>query len=307
MFGKQPEVDSRPHRHKEQAEQQALERLYVGLQLMAIFAVGQHHTGEEGAESGREADRLHQHGDGDHQQQGGGDEDLPHVGLGDGAKHRPHQVVTTQHDAGDGRDHQQTMLPTRQLGATTAGDRRHGQQRQDRQDRNDGDVLKQQYRKGRATALALHQLALLQALQNDGGGGERQDQANRQPLLQRQTDQVRHAGQCRRSEQHLQAAGAEDRPLQLPQEGRTQFKTDQKQHQHHAKLGEVHHILLLPHQPQQKGAYDDPRQQIAEHRAQPPALGQRYRDDGGGEIDKGIKQDPVAHQSALRVNIRSGS
>ena len=181
--------------------------------------------------------------------------------------------------------------------------RRHGQQRQQRQDRNDRNILKQQHRKGGATALALHQLALLQALQHDGGGGERQNEANGQPLLQRQTDQVRHAGQSCRGKQHLQASGAEDRALQLPQEGRTQLKTDQKQHQHHAKLGEVHHILLLPHQPQQEGAYDDPRQQVAEHRAQPPALGQRHRDDGGGEVDKGIKQDPVAHQSALRVNI----
>ncbi len=178
MFGKQPEVDPRAHRHKEQAEQQAFERLYVCLQLMAIFAVGQHHPGEEGAESGRKPHRLHQHGDGDHQQQGGGDEDLPHMGLGDGTKHRPHQVMTTQHDAGDGRDYQQTMLPTRQLGAAIAGDWRHGQQWQQRQDRNDRNILKQQHRKGGATALALHQLALLQALQNDGGGGERQNEAD---------------------------------------------------------------------------------------------------------------------------------
>ena len=115
MGGKEAEVDAGTHRHEEEAEQQPLERLYVCFQLVAVFAVRQHHAGEEGAEGGGEADGFHQHGDGDHQQQGGSDEDLPHVGLGDGAKHRSHQVMTTQHDAGDGGHHQQAVLPACQL------------------------------------------------------------------------------------------------------------------------------------------------------------------------------------------------
>ncbi|MNX50812.1 hypothetical protein D3C86_814540 [compost metagenome] len=265
MGGKEAKIDASPHRHEEEAEQQPLERLYVRLQLVAILAVRQHHAGEEGAKGGGEPHRLHQHGDGDHQQQGGGDEDLPHVGLGYGTEHRPHQVVAAQHYAGDGGDHQQAVLPARQIRIAVTGDRRYGEQREYGQYGNDGDVLEQQHREGGAPALALHQFALLQALQHYGGGGERQNKPDGQPLLQRQTDQVRHASQSGGSEQHLQAAGAEDGALQLPQEGRTQLEADQEQHQHHPELGEVHHILLLPHQPQQEGAYDDARQQVTEH------------------------------------------
>ena len=52
VLGKQPEVDAGAHRHEEEAEQQPLERFYVCLQLVAIFAVRQHHAGEEGAKGG---------------------------------------------------------------------------------------------------------------------------------------------------------------------------------------------------------------------------------------------------------------
>ena len=46
----QAEVDLRADRDEEQAEQQALERLDVGLELVAVLAVGEHHAGEERAE-----------------------------------------------------------------------------------------------------------------------------------------------------------------------------------------------------------------------------------------------------------------
>ncbi len=183
---------------------------------MAILAVGQHHAGEEGAEGRGETHGFHQHRDGDHQQQGGGDEDLPHMGLCDGAKHRPHQVVAAQHYAGDGGHYQQAVLPAGEFRSAVAGDRGDGQQRQYRQYGDDGDVLEQQHRKAGAAALALHQPAFLQTLQHDGGGGERQNEADGEPLLPGQTQKITHPGQDGTGEQYLQAAGAEDGPLQLP-------------------------------------------------------------------------------------------
>ncbi|MNC05275.1 hypothetical protein D3C75_527440 [compost metagenome] len=270
---------------------------------MAILAVCQYHTSEEGAKGGGKPHRLHQHGDGDHQQQGGGDEDLPHVGLGYGTEHRPHQVVAAQHYAGDGGDHQQAVLPARQIRIAVADHRRDGEQRQYGQDGNDGDVLEQQHSEGGSPALALHQFALLQALQHYGGGGERQNKPDGEPLLPGQAKEIAYSGQGGAGEQHLQATGAEYGPLQLPQQGRAQLEADQEQHQHHPELGEVHHILLLPHQPQQEGAYDDARQQVTEHRAQPPALGQRHRYHRRREIDQGVKQQSVPHQPALRSSL----
>ena len=41
---------------EEQAEQQALERLEIAFELVAVFAVGQQHAAEEGAEGRGEAD-----------------------------------------------------------------------------------------------------------------------------------------------------------------------------------------------------------------------------------------------------------
>ncbi|MNJ26293.1 hypothetical protein D3C77_207640 [compost metagenome] len=228
MGGKQAEVDAGPHRHEEQAEQQSLERLYVRLQLVAILAVGQHHPGEEGAQGGGEPHRLHQHRDGDHQQQGCGDEDLPHVGLSDGTKYRPHQVVAAQYYAGDGGNHQQTVLPACQVRIAVAGYRRDGEQRQDSQDGDDGDVLEQQHSEGGTAALALHQFALLQALQHDSGGGECQNEADGEPLLPGQADEIAHPGQGGGGEQYLQATCPQDGALQLPQQGGTQLQPDQE-------------------------------------------------------------------------------
>jgi len=204
--------------------------------------------------------------------------------------------VAAQHYAGDGGHHQQAVLPAGEFRSAVAGDRGDGQQRQYRQYGDDGDVLEQQHRKAGAAALALHQPAFLQALQHDGGGGERQNEADGEPLLPGQPDEAGHPGQDGTGEQYLQAAGAEDGPLQLPQQRRAQLQADQKQHQHHSELGEVHHIFLLTHQPEQEGADDDARQQVAEHGTQPPALGQRHRDHRGTKIDQGVKQQSVSHQ-----------
>ena len=76
----QPEVDLRADRDEEQAEQQPLERLDVGLELVAVLAVGEHHAGEERAERGRQPDLLHEQRDADHDQQRGGGERLAQPG-----------------------------------------------------------------------------------------------------------------------------------------------------------------------------------------------------------------------------------
>jgi hypothetical protein len=72
-------------------------------------------------------------------------------------------------------------------------------------------------------------------------------------MLPGQTQKITHPGQGDTGEQHLQTTGAEDGPFQLPQQGRAQLQTDQKQHQHHPELGEVHHVFLLAHQTKQEG------------------------------------------------------
>ena len=47
-----------PDRDEEQAQQQALERLDVGLELVAVLRVGQQHAGQERAQRHRQADHA---------------------------------------------------------------------------------------------------------------------------------------------------------------------------------------------------------------------------------------------------------
>jgi hypothetical protein len=92
------EVDAHAHGDEKQPEQQALERLDVGLQLAPVLAVGQQHTGQEGPQRHRQAQPLHQHRDAHHQQQRGRGEDLRRFAEGDPAQRRAQQQAAAQDD-----------------------------------------------------------------------------------------------------------------------------------------------------------------------------------------------------------------
>ncbi len=62
-------VRAHAHGYEEKTEQQTLERLDVGLQLVAKFGIGEEYPGEEGAERGRQADFLHDERGAHHEQQ----------------------------------------------------------------------------------------------------------------------------------------------------------------------------------------------------------------------------------------------
>ena len=111
----QREVDARTDRDEEHREQQALERLEIHLELVAVFALGQHDAGEEGAERRREADLLHEQRDADHHDQRQADEDLAHAGAGDEAEQRAHEEAAGQHHRGDRGEHGQGLRPAGQI------------------------------------------------------------------------------------------------------------------------------------------------------------------------------------------------
>ena len=58
-----------PTAMKNKPEQQALERLDVGLEFVAELGIGEQHAGEKRAERHRQADFLHDQRGADHQQQ----------------------------------------------------------------------------------------------------------------------------------------------------------------------------------------------------------------------------------------------
>ena len=71
LIDEQPQVDGHADGGEEQPEQQALERLDVGLELVAVGRFSQQRAGDEGAERGRNARLLHEDGDADDGQQRG--------------------------------------------------------------------------------------------------------------------------------------------------------------------------------------------------------------------------------------------
>ena len=84
----QAEVDRHADGDEEEAEQQALERLDVGLERVAVLGAREQHAGEERAERHRDAGQRHQLRDADDEQQRERGEHLADVGGGDDAQDR---------------------------------------------------------------------------------------------------------------------------------------------------------------------------------------------------------------------------
>ena len=178
----QGKVDPHPHRHEEQPHQQPLERLQIGLQLVAKLGIGQHDAGDKGAKGRRQADQQHQKPDAQHHQKRDEGRHFRQPRGMDKAKHRAAQEMPGQHDPGDDGHGQKRHLPRRQavdqrhqrlghpLGCGPAGC--NGLRRQKRQDGQHGhhrQILHQQHGEGRPPARGADQPLFRQGLQHDGG------------------------------------------------------------------------------------------------------------------------------------------
>src|SRR5207302_1836144 len=86
-------------RDEEETEQQPLERLDRGLDLVAVLRLGEQHAGEKGAERHRQPGRLVGDGDAEHEQQRESGEDLAQPRARDVAEHRAHHVVVEESDS----------------------------------------------------------------------------------------------------------------------------------------------------------------------------------------------------------------
>jgi hypothetical protein len=87
-LGNRVEIEHHAHRQEEQAEQDGAERLDIGFQFVAIGAVGQHDPGDERAQRGGQAKRLHHCGRGHHREQRGDHEHLALAQVADQAEQR---------------------------------------------------------------------------------------------------------------------------------------------------------------------------------------------------------------------------
>jgi hypothetical protein len=96
-----PKVDSHPHRHEEQAEQQAFERFDIDFDLVTELRLGQQQPGEEGAERHGQARRSRHRSGADDGQQRGGDEQLRAARRGHQPEQRPQRQPSDRQDQGD--------------------------------------------------------------------------------------------------------------------------------------------------------------------------------------------------------------
>ena len=229
---------------EEQAEQQALERLDVGLELVAVLGVGEQHAGEEGAERHRQPGALHQQRGADHEQQRRRREHLAHSGCrrrraAPGARRtRPPRRSRRR------RSGRRSCRAQRARRAAAAASSRR-QQRQQRQHRDHREVLEQQDGE-RGAAVRGRRAARARPA---SAGRSRSTTA---PAPKPMTAAV--AGGCaerpgRRAQQRAARsstcarAQAEHGAAQHPQARRLQLQADDEQQQHDAELGELRDAL----------------------------------------------------------------
>ena len=112
-LGDHAEVEHHPDGDEEQAEQDRAERVDVGLELVPVGRIGEHHSGDEGAERGREVERLHHRRAGEDDEQAGDDEQFALADPADEAEQRVDQEAAGEDQAGDGGERVEAELPAR--------------------------------------------------------------------------------------------------------------------------------------------------------------------------------------------------
>ena len=138
----------------------------------------------------------------------------------------------------------------------TAGTR--GQDRDEHQDRDDREVLRQQHGKAGAADSGGQAFLVRQQFEHDRGGGQRQAGAEDDRLRGRLAEQQRHTGEQRRGQQHLRSAKAEHQPPHRQQPLKRQFQTDQEQQEDDAELGNAVDVLgVADGEPEQRRIFSD--------------------------------------------------
>ena len=132
-----------PTPRKEQPEQDAAERLDIGLELVAKRTLRQEHAGEECAHGHRQAAEVHRQRRAKDNQQGGRGHHLARAGLGENAKHRIEQEAPDNNQSrqrSEGHAHRDPAVGRGGLVAARCEEGDEGKQR------HDGDVFQQQDR-----------------------------------------------------------------------------------------------------------------------------------------------------------------
>jgi len=285
MGNDQSEIRGHSHRNEKQPEQQTLERLDVGFQLVAVFRVGEQHPGKKGAQRHRQSHRSHEQRGANHHQQCGRSKDLADAADRDRVENRPQQVTSADDYRDDYADCSQRGQPCAAAAEIHVAGAEQGNQRQQGNDRK---ILEQKDGERRAS-VPRGKLALLgEDLEYECGGRHRQAQPDYHRALDRHSERERDRSQRSTGNQNLGGPQPEYRAAQHPQPRRLQLQADDEQQQRHTQLCEVQDILDLGDEFQAPGTDDDAGREVAQYRTQPEPAEQRHRDHCGGEKDGGF-------------------
>ena len=231
------DVERHADADEEQPEQQALERLDLRLDLVAVFRVGEQHAGEERAERHRDAGELHQPRGADHDQQRRRGEHLGRARARGRAEHRAQQVAAADHDGGDRRDDAHGARARRRRGssvgcaiASTGISARIGIA---------ATSWNSRIAKPSRPCAVWQLLALAQDLQADRGRRQRQAEPDDERALPVEPEREADAADRKPGQHELQAADAEHGAPHDPQPLRRELQADHEQHQHDAELGDL--------------------------------------------------------------------
>ena len=121
MLEREAEICRHANGGEEEAEQQALEGLDIGLQFVPVFGFREQHASREGAKRhGKAAPARQRRGARDDEQRDGG-EDLRRLRTADRAKHPRHDQPAAEQDGGDDTQTAQHLKPGQAVGHRAAG------------------------------------------------------------------------------------------------------------------------------------------------------------------------------------------
>ena len=118
MRDQQSQVGRHADRNEEQPQQQALERVDAGFDLVAVLRISQQHAGEKGTERHRQAHAGHEQRGADDHEQGAAGEDFLDLRFRDHPKHRAQQIAPADDHQGDHRHRLERAEP--RIGAVHA-------------------------------------------------------------------------------------------------------------------------------------------------------------------------------------------
>ena len=163
----------------------------------------------------------------------------------------------------------------------TRDDRTSAEQRDQREDWDDAQILKQQHREHATTMFAVHFIALGERGQRERGRRHRECDTNDDRRHTRNIRRPREPRERAAADDQLHRAESEHRFAQRPQAFTLQLKADQKQQQRDAEFSGLQHGFGLMNDGKCRRPNQHARSEVAKHRSEAQFFENRDEQDGG--------------------------